>query len=851
MNIWWRKRTAGEAPESAEQSIRNKYISFRELLSLNNECLELLASVQEDLQYALPCNDVLAHRTAALFARAQSVVENLERLTGRKYEKLTQAVRQQHQEVERHIAASEEMISPRLSAGLSEVSLSDAAEIGGKAAALAEIKNKLGLPVPEGYVLTAEAYRQFCEKPLWTHIRDATRNVDLNDLDALHVTSLKLIDEVLANSLPRAIEVALADRAMRLAKDGLGLAVRSSAVGEGGEWSFAGQFVSLINVLPENLLGAYKQVIAARFSDRALFYRLSAGLTEVDTPLAVLCLQVVRARASGIMYTRDPNDAASEALWITATHGLGIDIANGASPADLFLMARRHPYRVLEQKIATKPQKVVPAECGGLLRIDVPPEEAGAPSLTEKELALLADWGMQIEKYFGAAQDVEWALDEDGQLWILQSRPLLTADSARIRVRSKVKQAALLEGGYTIFPGLVSGPAYLVTERSALAKTPHGAVLFLRRPSPEMVEVFPRIAGLVAEWGNVAGHGAALLREFRVPSVFQLSGAFEQLQNGDPVSLDAVQPRIYTGALWPSPGPKSPQHLQVRRDDDPIRRYMLELNLLDPNSMKFRPSGCKSAHDVLRFCHEKAVEAMFEIDDREFARQAHCSKKLLAAVPINLCVLDLGGGLVASASSSSEVTPEEIVSRPFQALWQGVTHPGVAWTRTMPASFTDIALVMATSLSAQTGATRALGERSYLLIADEYMNLNSRLAYHFTLVDACMSDVAGNNYIAFRFAGGGATRQRRNLRACFIEACLADYGFVVDRRNDLVNAWFKKAPARETGAHLDILGRLMACTSQLDMYMTSDEVMRWYVQQFLAGNYSFQLEEHTKSTTPI
>ena len=100
---------------------------------------------------------------------------------------------------------------------------------------------------------------------------------------------------------------------------------------------------------------------------------------------------------------------------------------------------------------------------------------------------------------------------------------------------------------------------------------------------------------------------------------------------------------------------------------------------------------------------------------------------------------------------------------------------------------------------------RALGDRSYLLVADEYINLNTRLAYHFTLVDACLSQVTSHNYISFRFAGGGATPYRRNLRACFVEACLAHYGFLVDRRNDLVNAWFKKAPADETEARLNIL----------------------------------------------
>ncbi len=123
------------------------------------------------------------------------------------------------------------------------------------------------------------------------------------------------------------------------------------------------------------------------------------------------------------------------------------------------------------------------------------------------------------------------------------------------------------------------------------------------------------------------------------------------------------------------------------------------------------------------------------------------------------------------------------------------------------------------------------------------MNLNSRLAYHFSLVDACLSDAPSKNYISFRFEGGGATPNRRSLRACFIEACLKHYGFQADRRGDLVNAWFRKGSAAETGEKLDVLGRLLACSSQLDMYMTSHEVMRWYVRQFLLGNYSFRATE--------
>ena len=210
---------------------------------------------------------------------------------------------------------------------------------------------------------------------------------------------------------------------------------------------------------------------------------------------------------------------------------------------------------------------------------------------------------------------------------------------------------------------------------------------------------------------------------------------------------------------------------------------------------------------------------------------------------MDLYVLDLGGGLRMERPEAAAVTPPEIVSRPFQSLWRGFMHPGVTWTRAMPATLSDMASVLGRALSPQGGETRGMLDRSYLLVADEYVNMNSRLAFHFALVDACLSDIATQNYISFRFAGGGATRSRRSLRALFIEACLHEFGFRVERRGDLVNAWLKKTPHQETDAKLDILGRLMASTCQLDMYMTSHAAMEWYVRQFLDGNYSFQVTQ--------
>ena len=378
---------------------------------------------------------------------------------------------------------------------------------------------------------------------------------------------------------------------------------------------------------------------------------------------------------------------------------------------------------------------------------------------------------------------------------------------------------------------------------------PRGAIAFLRRPSPEIIQIFPRIAGLVAESGNITGHAAALLREFEIPAVFEMPGAFERLHNGDNVSLDSVQPCIYAGVHWP------PCRREVsfagrsrERTGDPVSRKLLALNLLDPSAPNFQPSGCISAHDVLRYCHEKAIEAMFQINDAGIEQNAHFSKEMRTRLPLNVRVLDLGGGLALDDPSARSVEPSQIVSRPFQALWRGISHPGVSWRREMPARIGDLASVLAISLTPRSGDMRPLGEKSYLIVAGEYMNLNSRLAYHYSLVDASVSDTPGTNYISFRFEGGGSTRERRSLRACFIEKCLAKYSFRVDRQGDLVNAWYRKASAEDTSERLDILGRLLACSSQLDMYMTSQDTMNWYVQQFLEGNYTFRTVVPTPST---
>jgi pyruvate,water dikinase len=847
--FWRRNKHADTSAAAAEIRLRDKYISFRRLLSLNSECLELMAGLQEDLHYIPPLRDVLGGRVVSILEKARGMVDALGKMSGTAYPVLTQALNQQQQEIENYISMRQESSPLRLAVGLSEIGSESAGEVGGKAAALGEVKNRLGLPVPNGYVLTTEAYRQFCGIPLWKAIRDSLRQADLGDLEGLQAISAHLTELVMACPVPRAVEVAIIERARMLGTVAPGLAVRSSAVGEGGARSFAGQFLSLINVPPDQTIDAYKRVVAGRFSERALSYRLSTGLPDIESPMAVLVLPVIGARAAGILYTRDPKDAKRDVLWVTSTRGLGLDIASGRVTPDLFVVSRRPPHSIVESQIAQKEEEIVLQDGGGVSYASLASGQSATPSLEPTDLRMLAEYGCRIEEYFRAPQDIEWVLDQTGAIWILQARPLVVAERARLKTRSRGE--VLISGGATVYPGQVSGPAYLAEDRQALLKTPEGAIVIIRRASPEIVEVFPRVAGLVAERGNLAGHAATLLREFKVPSVLQMAAAFDRIKTGEVISLDASQAVIYKGSLWPAPPALITLAERYReKSGDAINRRLLTLHLLDAGALSFRPGGCKSTHDVLRYCHERAVEVMFALQDRELEHHPHRSKKLLASVPVNLLVLDLGGGLETSVAEADEVAPAQITSRPFRALWKGITHPAVSWKRQMPASLGDLASIITGSMASQNSVVRALGERSYLLVADEYMNLNSRLAYHFSLVDACLSDNPSNNYISFRFTGGGSTRERRSLRACFLEACLSHYDFIVDRRGDLVNAWCKRAPADETELNLDILGRLMACSSQLDMYMSSHDAMKWYTEQFLAGNYSFGAVHPEQSADP-
>ncbi len=589
--------------------------------------------------------------------------------------------------------------------------------------------------------------------------------------------------------------------------------------------SFAGQFETVLDVPADGLASAYRTVLASRYSDHAVLYRLAGGFAEVDTPMAVLVMPMQDARAAGVLYTRDPRDESADHMLIDAVAGLAEAMVRGEAVASSVVALRSRPGEIEAQPPAGEPVRSVPA---------------GFP-LTSSEVRTLVELGLRLEAHSRRPLDIEWVMTPDGALRVVQCRPLRTVARESHGGKSLDAREPVATGGMTVFPGRAVGPAHLARTVEELMSAPDGAIVILRQAGPELAAVLPRVAGVVAEQGNPAGHAAALTREFAVPSLFGVPGAEERLGSRHTLSLDATQRLVFEGALWPEVSERVRsriRHLPGRRLANPLHERVLALNLTNPQAINFRARACRSVHDIVRYTHEKAVEAMFDLGDRVGQRGQRRVCRLDSDVPLQLAVLDLGAALPAAAHERRTVRPEEIASPPFQALWRGMTRPGVSWAGRTQIGVGGFVSVLASSMTDTRASTRELGGRNYLMVAPDYVNLNARLAYHFAMVDAFVSPVPENNFVNFRFRGGGAGHERRSLRARFLAEVLLRSGFGVDRRGDLVTAWLRRYPRGPSEEGLAALGALMACARQLDMLMHDEEAVRRFVEHFLQGEYS-------------
>ena len=826
-----------------QDRLRVLFDHFRLLLENNGKALEIMADMEEKLSGDYLFDTAyLRTQVEQLGGTVSGIVKELNLLTENRYPELEPTCRRLQEEIQGELTGAPAVPVTAYVLPLSALTREMASSVGAKMANLGEIGNRLHLPVPEGFAIAASAYKRFLEASgLQGELEQRLTQARIDDLESLEAISREIQDLVRRAPLPPDLETALHEAAQTL--QDRPLAVRSSAVGEDTEFSFAGQFATLLNVYAGDLAAHYREIVASKFTSQAIFYWKYQRFSADELPMAVGCLAMVPARASGVMFSLDPHTPESNTILISAVWGLGKYAVDGAVSPDLYRVSREPGRQITEQRVAEKPVALACNAAGGTAEVALDPEQARAPCLSPEQIQNLAAIALQLEKHFGHPQDIEWALDETGVIYLLQSRPLrISAPSFAAEERESTWEPVppLLRFGIRAVGGAAAGRVFLFLRDEDVANIPPGAVVVARQPAAKLVLVMDRIAAIVTEVGSPTDHMSILAREFMVPTLVEVGGATRVLHPGQVVTVDADAARVYPGLVpelleGRSRPDETMRHIPVFQKLRRILKKATPLNLLDPGSPEFVAGSCRSLHDITRFAHEKAMDAMFALDVDQSLRPGACSR-LKTDLPLSLFILDLGGGL--KTPGQGWVSEEEIASRPFKALLRGFHHPQIRWAGQVAPDLKGFISVFANTMYDMGKAEKGLGAKSFAVITDNYLNFNSRLGYHFAILDAYVSEEKNDNYISFQFKGGAAGVERRERRARLLSDILDYLGFKVQVTGDVVRARMVKYSLLETEQTLELVGLLSAFARQLDLALSSDAVMARCFQAFKDEDYS-------------
>ncbi|MBG0791259.1 MAG: pyruvate, water dikinase [Desulfovibrionaceae bacterium] len=839
-----RKRTPEEIAE-IRRMFAIRYDHFRLLIQANTRAHELIGELEEALRGFTPFGMQYVQTLCTRISTSiYQMVRHLGDLHPRGQAELMRAMQAINEKIMAVLTPEEHLESGALVIDLARIGRDHVDLCGPKMAMLGEAGRALDLSIPSGFVVTVAAYHRFAQsRDMGVEINRLITATDEKDRAAVFKTSSDIMQMIMDTPLPRELADAILGAYDSLAVE-LGfepeLAVRSSALGEDVEGSsFAGQYRSVLNVDRAALLDAYREVVASKYSRQAMAYRMNHGIPDTDVAMSVGCMTMVDAVAGGVAYSRSPVNVRDEHVSIHSVWGLPKPVVDGTTEIDEFDVSR-DPLAVDRSAVADKTVRYVCGDDTGVCREDLSDERQKAPSLTEEQILAVAREAIRIEELFGTPQDIEWAMTRNNEFHLLQCRPLMqvTPEGNSAKAVGGLP-APVMSGGRVASPGVGVGPAFTVRKDVDALSFPDGGVMILKQALPSRAALLDRCSAVVAEQGGMAGHLANVAREFGVPALFGLKGAVDRFENGAILTVDADGRSIYQGAVEPllveRPRQRimrgSPVHAALRQ----AARHIVRLNLTDPESPDFRPEKCRTLHDVMRYCHEKAVVEMFEFGTNEDYIEA-ASRQLICGVPKQFWVLNLDDGFEPDVRERGDrcVLLEQVASFPMRALWEGMQ--AVPWEGPPPVHARGLMSVMfeaTTNPNLVTAAGTHYTQKNYFMVSKNYCSLQSRFGFHFCGVESLVSERVSENYASFQFKGGAANAERRILRARFVGDLLEEFDFRVRVREDNLFARVEGLARESMGKRLKMLGYLITHTRQLDMIMTDKAAVARRRQRFL------------------
>lgn len=840
-------------------SLKKYHTEFRKLISANNSFLETTSDLEHKILSRGHIDPSFTQRKVMrAIADIYAMVESLNVISGDRYTDLNKPLERSTAALKILLEKPDPQIPTATVLEMPAILRSHADLAGGKMANLGEIKNVLRLPAPDGFLVTTEGFRLLMEESgIRSWVQDRHQELLSESGDVAKISSV--LREKIENA---EVPVPLRDSIFEL-YDRLSLrmgsspfmAVRSSALGEDSEFSYAGQFLSVLNVNREELPSAYLRVVASLYSPEAIQYQLLHGILSESAEMAVGFIAMVDTVTSGVAFSKDPNQPDSGHVLIQAVLGLGVALVDGKTSPESIFVPRDKTAQDIVRVPSQQQSRFVPFPGIGLKEVPLTPEEFGQDCLTDDEARQIALWALQLEVHFAGPQDIEFAVDKNRQIIVLQSRPLRLMSRVSCTDRPVEGFRVLVKGGETACPGMGSGPAVHLDEDEDMSHFPEGAILVAKRPSPKFTRVMSRAKAIVTDFGSTTGHMASLAREFRVPTLLNTRTATRDIHPGTTITVDAGSGLVYEGEvpfadefgseelLSDSGGqkPTSPRFELLER----AAEIVAPLNLTDPRSHEFSSDGCRTLHDIARYVHEKSYEEMFKMGSNvgDLRTSAY---KLDVFLPIDLYLIDLGGGL-ADTHGSRKVKRSQVISVPLAAMLTGMLHKKIPRFGAKPIDASGLFSIMMRHAVNNPEGESTFRDPCYAIISDNYLNYAARVGYHFNVVDTYCGKTPNKNYISLTFRGGAADFVRRSRRTRAIAGILKEHGFAVHQDHDMVNARLSKASREETTGQLEMIGKLFQFFRQMDVAMTNENSVNLIKDAFLSGDYDLKIlmaQEH-------
>jgi pyruvate,water dikinase len=431
-----------------------------------------------------------------------------------------------------------------------EVTKKDVSTVGGKGANLGEM-TKARIPVPPGFIVTANAYYDFLQRSKITDkIHSLLKPLDSNDSKQLQQISTE-VKQVILNA-PMPLELADKIKKAYIEMGGGLVAVRSSATAEDlPEASFAGQQSTFLNVEgEEEVVVAVQGCWASLFEARAIFYREQHGFDHFKVLIAVPVQRMVQSEAAGVMFTLEPVTSDTSKITIEAVLGLGETIVSGDVTPDTYIIDK-DGLKISNKKIASQEWKLVRSEGGKSektnVKVALTPEEQAQQKISDEDIITLAKIGRRLEDHYQFPQDVEWA-KEDNQLFIVQTRPVTTIKEIGVEAKPEIEAPVLLSGA-PARPGIASGPVKIVSDASQIDKVLDGDILVAGMTTPDFVPAMKRAVAIVTDRGGRTAHAAIVSRELGIPCIVGTGQATTILTNGQIISVDGSRGKVYEGKV--------------------------------------------------------------------------------------------------------------------------------------------------------------------------------------------------------------------------------------------------------------------------------------------------------------